>query len=252
MAQTMKGQVGIWVLVGLGLVGILSIFLVLQREPSIDIIQNDDPGAYITSCARTASRDVIEQLLPRGGLVNPSPAFLYKNLSRLYVCYHRGYFEPCRMQHPFLLEETRQDILAFITPRIRDCFEQFKAAYEERNAEVSMQDLVVNVSIIPETVEIMISREVVLRRQGQTQQLRDFSTTIRTPLYELIDIAREIGNQEAQYCYFEYAGYSILYPRFQVAKTTLGEGTKVYTITERTSKNQFVFGTRGCAIPPGI
>lgn len=252
MAQKMKGQVGIWVLVGLGVLALFGLFLLLQRGPTVDVFQQDDVSAYITSCARTATREIVEQQLPRGGLVTGTPSFPYKNVSRLYLCYHRGYFEPCRMQHPFLLEETRQEMLAFITPRIRECFDQLKTTQEARGKEMSMQELVVNVSIVPETIVLQIERAVVVRSKGQTQQFHDFSTTLRSPLFDVLDIAREISNQEAQYCYFEYAGYSILYPRFQIDKTTLGEGTKVYTITERASKNQFVFGTRGCAIPPGV
>ncbi|HLC52957.1 MAG TPA: hypothetical protein VJK03_00280, partial [Candidatus Nanoarchaeia archaeon] len=65
-------------------------------------------------------------------------------------------------------------------------------------------------------------------------------------------VAIEISSQEAKYCYFEYVGYMILHPEFDIQKTALSDSTKIYTIKDIRTEEVMRIATRSCAIPPGV
>ena len=91
-----------------------------------------------------------------------------------------------------------------------------------------------------------------IRERGNTQIIDGFDVQIISPLYDLVNVAVEIANQEAKYCYFEYVGYQVLYPNFDIRKFAFSEGTKIYTIKDKYSDKEMNIAIRSCAIPPGI
>ena len=62
----------------------------------------------------------------------------------------------------------------------------------------------------------------------------------------------EISNQEAKYCYFEYVGYMLLYPKMDIEKFAMSDSTKIYTLKDKKSDKEMNIAIRSCAIPPGI
>ena len=65
-------------------------------------------------------------------------------------------------------------------------------------------------------------------------------------------IANEIINQEVKFCYFEYVGYSLLYPDYSIEKTDIDGNTKIYTIKDKQTEKVLLFAVRGCILPAGI
>ena len=76
-----------------------------------------------------------------------------------------------------------------------------------------------------------------------------------SPLFDLANIAREIVNQEAKYCNFEYLGFMLFYPRFNIDKKAVGSAettSKIYIIEDRATNKRLFIAIRSCAIPPGF
>jgi len=97
-----------------------------------------------------------------------------------------------------------------------------------------------------------IGRKITLAKNEQSQTFNEYNIEVMNPLYDLSKVAIEIASQEAKYCYFEYVGYMILYPRFSIEKFAFSDSTKIYTIKDKYTNKEMNIAIRGCAIPPGI
>ncbi|MCK5342111.1 MAG: hypothetical protein KAR20_01840, partial [Candidatus Heimdallarchaeota archaeon] len=84
-----------------------------------------------------------------------------------------------------------------------------------------------------------------------SQNFEDFDTKILSPIYELIKIARDVVNSESQYCHFEYNGYMLLYPKYDIRRIDY-QDSKIYRLIDRRSEMEFKFAVRSCAFAPGI
>ena len=91
-----------------------------------------------------------------------------------------------------------------------------------------------------------------MEKNGQTMKYNEFNADIKSPLYNLAKIAIEIASQQAKFCYFEYVGYMILYPRYSIDVFAMSDSTKIYSIEDRESGKKLNIAIRSCAIPPGI
>jgi len=67
----------------------------------------------------------------------------------------------------------------------------------------------------------------------------------------LVRIARDVVNSESQYCNFEYNGYMLLYPKYDIRRIDYSD-SKIYRLIDRLSGDEFRFAVRSCAFAPGI
>ena len=65
-------------------------------------------------------------------------------------------------------------------------------------------------------------------------------------------IAMGIDEQEAEYCYVEYVGYRILYPRYSIEPYYMSDPTVIYTVRDTLTNEKMMVAIRSCAIPAGI
>lgn len=249
-----KGQVTIWVIIAIFIVAIILVFFLLQKEkkPLPVTREGVNPVPFIQSCTRQVVYDTLEKIMPRGGFVSPTNYKLYKNTKVAYLCENEGYFKPCINQHPMFLREVENELLKESYEKINDCFYDLQSELEKRNAKMNFSELNVTISFAPSRINVDIFRETEINEKGENRKFRDFSLKIVHPIYDLIMVANEIASQEAKYCYFEYAGYMIEYPKFDIEKVTLPDSTKIYNIKERVSNKNLAIAIRGCAIPPGV
>ncbi|MSS74727.1 hypothetical protein EXS73_00730 [Candidatus Pacearchaeota archaeon] len=252
MAQKMRGQVIIWVFVALGVTAFFVLLFSIKTTPQQQVVTVDDPVSYMQTCVRTAIVNALEARLPRGGIVDSGISVMYNNISRTYLCYTRGLFEPCSMHHPLPLETLTLQLTEETRPLVETCFGDLQETLELTGKETLMQSLTYSVSFAPDSLFVTIIRPFSIQDRGISRDYEDFSFTMKTPTYQLMDVAREIASQEAQFCYFEYAGYMILYPTFEIEKKTIFDGIKLYTVRDVPSNQALTFATRGCVLPAGL
>jgi hypothetical protein len=250
-----KGQVTIWVILALVIVATIILFLFFSRQirdPTLVSISDQNPEQFISKCVKNNVNEVVDLMLPKGGFVNPEHTRLYEDTEIAYLCYHRGNYNPCINQHPLLLTEMKQEIENYISPRIENCFEDYKIESEKRGVEVSMDDMDMKVILIPRKIFVNIDRDLVLNQFGESSSFSEFDIEVINPIYDIARVAMEIVNQEAQYCNFEYVGYMILYPDFKISKFPMSDSSDIYTIVHKDSEKKMNLAVRSCAIPPGI
>ena len=249
-----KSQVSLWIIIAVVLLAIIALFFILREKINIPGITPSilEPQAYIEKCVKDASFQAIDIMLPQGGYLNPGNYKLYKNNKVAYLCYNSNYYLPCENQEPMYIETLKQEIKSYITPKLKDCFYALEQEYKKRNYQVLSGDLSLEINLNPKQVNIEINRKLTLTKNEETKKYEEFKAKVSSPIYDLGVIAQEIINQETKFCYFEYLGFSLLYPEFNIEKTDLGGETKIYSIEEKFSGKKLNFAVRSCAMPAGM
>lgn len=254
MRKSKRGQVAVWVILAVFIVGaVVLYFAVSGKKAILPVFQEGiDPQPYIARCVRQSVSDALDTILPQGGFAEPAPHAVYRGKNVTYVCMTTARYEPCVMQHPLYIEEVRAEVERVVEPAIDGCFLTLKDELEERGASVEMSGQRVHVKLMPQRVQITVERKMRIDEKGAERRFERFETALAHPMYDLALVATEIANQEATYCSFEYVGYMMLYPAFDIRKVALSDDAKVYTIKDLSSSQELTIATRGCVIPPGI
>jgi hypothetical protein len=247
-----RGQLAIFVILAMIIVAIILFFILFKRGTILNSSDMPSPESAIKSCIRQAASDSVPPLLEHGGVLSAVNYKLYQNKKIEYLCYNRGYYKTCINQHPMLIDEMNDAIKQNITSKIENCFRVIKEDYESKGAVVKEKAGDINVTLTTGRLNVQVEREITIEKQDQTQRFSKFDIFISTKLYNLANVAMEIANQEANYCYFEYVGFMALYPEFDIEKSAVSDGTKVYKIKDKYSDEVFNFAVRSCAIPPGL
>ncbi|MDO8509392.1 MAG: hypothetical protein Q7S27_06960 [Nanoarchaeota archaeon] len=250
-----KGQATIWVIVAISLVAVIILLFIFRgKVVKTDLIDSveENPGSFIDNCARNAVNEVVDIILPKGGFVNPSHTKMHKGENISYLCFNAGNYNPCINEHPLYLTEIKREVETYITPKIEECFETYKLEMEKRGSIVEIGIMDVDVELVPDRVFVLIQRKVNIESREQSYSYNNFDVEIISPLYNLGRIGAEIASQEAEYCYFEYVGYMILYPKFKIGRDITSDSTKIYSIKDKKSGKELKIAIRSCAIPPGF
>ena len=256
MAQKMncKGQTTIFVIVAIAIVAIIGIVFFMFGGPSLIGGEEVQPNVFIGQCIEDGVEEALEIMLPQGGFINPKNNSITYNNNRVeYVCYHKGNYQSCMVQHPAYPTELENEVVKYITPKLEDCFDELYEDFENRGLNPEFNpDINVDVEFIPNKVRTTVSKKIETTAQGETQTFEVFETEINHPIYELSNIVVDITFQEAKYCYFEYLGYELAYPNYHIKHEMLSDSSKIYAITDKATGEELVIAIRGCALPVGL
>jgi hypothetical protein len=250
-----KGQMTVWVIVALAIVVVIILFFLLRGRvvPEPGGRPSEDPKAFIGECVRNSVNEVVDIMLPQGGFVSPNHVKMYKGKNVSYICYNRGNYHSCVNEHPLLLNEMTDEIDNYVTPRVDQCFDVYKFEMSKRGIVVDLEkEMDLEVKLGRNRIYVDIDRKVVVRDGDEVREIGKFDISIVSPLYDLGRVAMEIASQEVKYCYFEYVGYMILYPKYDIGVFPLSDNTKIYSIEDKKSEKELNIAIRSCAIPPGI
>jgi hypothetical protein len=251
--QNKKAQVTIFVIIALLIVVSMIIIFVILKPEKVSLPSGESPHQYIEQCTSSAVLEAVELLEKQGGYLEPVNYKLNNDEKISYLCYNRNYYEKCVNSEPMLIESMEEQIKMYVSPRVENCFNTLKNELENKHYEIEMKNIEdLDIQLKPQTIEITIDREFKMSKNDKTQDFKTFKIGVVEPIYDLANVVLEIVSQESRYCNFEYVGYMILYPKFDIKKYVTGDGVKIYTIKEISSEKEFKFATRGCVIPPGF
>ena len=246
-----KAQVTIFIIVGiLIVVAIIGFFLLFgrfdfQERGSLNVEQ------FIETCVKDAVEPSVGKVLAGGGRAEPSFYKMYQGEKYNYLCYQKNYYLTCVNQYPMLKAIAEQEIKQDSEERVNECFASLKKDWEDRGYDVSDSALDWRVELSPKTVLISIEKRLDFSKGSASETYSEFSVNFLSPLYDLVMVAREIVNQEAEFCNFEYNGFMLLYPEYDIKRISYDEN-RIYKITDRRSGGLFKFALRSCALPPGL
>jgi hypothetical protein len=249
-----KGQVAIFIIVAIILVGGVIVYLIFFKTKSTGSINAPEFNAqeYIEQCVRDKVREGVDKSLPQGGLFAPSDYELYQGNKIPFVCKNINYYSSCIQQYPRYLVTLQRELHIYLEPHIEGCFESLKAELQRRNYEIhddGNKDFVVVLQ--PNVIEVSMSRKISFMKDGAATEVNGFTSATNSPLYTLALTAQQVVSQETQFCYFETTGFNLLYPKTDIKRTTLSDYSRIYYIADKESEKQLNIATRGCAIPAG-
>ena len=244
-----KAQVTMFIIMAILLVaGIIALVFFLGGKYQQSSSEN--PKAYIEKCARDAVSASAEKILSGGGKIQPEFFLLYKDEKYNYLCYQKNYYFPCINQYPNIKNGIENEIKKDTEQAIKECFEELKEDYERKGFDVEDGDLDYEIELMSNKIFIKINKKLSISKES-SQSFEDFGTSILSPVYNLAMIARNIVNQESEFCNFEYNGYMILYPEYRIKRIDYID-SKIYRLMDIKSGKIFKFAVRSCAQPGGI
>jgi len=249
--ENKKGQLTIFIIVAiLIVVGIVAAFWLMgQRdiEPQVDL----NPKQFVEKCVRDAVEDSVERMLENGGQRVPSQAISYQGNEWNYLCYQADYYQSCYNFHPMLEFLIENEIKEDTKDEVQACFDSMREDFENKGFDVSGGATEYSIDLLPGSIEINLKKKINVVRSDSSQSFENFDTDILSPIYELMRIAREVVNSEAQFCHFEYNGYMLLYPDYEIRRIDYSD-SKIYRLIDRRTGAEFKFAVRSCAFAPGI
>jgi hypothetical protein len=248
-----KGQVTIFIILALILVVIIAMLFLIFKSPAGEIVDEENPQTFIEKCTKDAVKEAVEILMPQGGYLEPLNYKLYENKKLAYLCYTEKYYRTCSNQVPMLIEHIEQEIINYARPRISSCFQVLESKLEGRyDITTSIDELNINVNLQPKQIVIDIEKEFKMVRGDKVRNFNNFKIITMSPLYELSKLALKILSRESRTCNFDYVDYVMLYPENDIRKFVTGDGTRIYTLKEKVSGEEFIFAIRNCVMPPGF
>ena len=246
-----RGQVTIFIIVGILLVvGIIAILIFSNRvivAPQV----SEDPRSFVRSCVSDLVEDSLEKIMMNGGVAIPSFAISYQGDEWNYLCHQADYYLSCYNFHPMLEEEMESEIVRDTAEGIRECFDSMRLEFEDRGYDISGEATVYSVDLLPGFIEINIEKDILLSSDDSSKNYNDFGFEMFSSAYDLVSVARLIVNDESQFCNFEYNGYMLLYPKYDIRRIDYKDN-KLYQIMDRKSGEKFRLAIKSCSFPPGI
>ena len=246
-----RAQVTVFIIVGvLIVVGIVAAVYFIGNfttEAPSDL----NPRDIVDKCVKDVVRKSIDKILLGGGEIEPSQAIPYHGNNYNYLCYQADFYQGCYNIHPMLENQIEKEIVKDTRVGVQNCFDSMREDFENRGFNVNGGSTTYSVDLLPGYVAINLKKKIDISKDGVAQKFENFDTRVLSSIYDLVRVAREVVNSESQFCHFEYNGYMLLYPRYSIKKIDYEE-SKIYSILDRHSKEEFKFAVRSCAFPPGI
>ena len=245
-----RGQITIFIILGLILVvGFLIVFL-LVNPPEIQVVDENNPDAFIESCTREAVEEAIDILSNNGGDISPKGFIQFNGTDISYLCFSYHHYYPCINQRPLLIEYIEDEITNYITPKIHECFSDLQLRLSGRyDVETSGMD--VTTTLQSEQVTVVIDKRFKMSREGDSRDITQFRMNLVHPIYNLAEISMEIVNQESTFCNFDELGFMIMNPKYDITKFITGDSDIIYRVEDYRTDEYFRFALRSCTFPPG-
>ena len=265
-----KGQIAIFVIIAIVLVVSIGLFFAINRGvPILERSEEFNPETFIDKCIKDEVRDIVDVMLPQGGIVNPTDYKLYNYIKVPYLCKNENYYNiviwneqydegfeitpySCVTQYPAYLKRLEREIEENVYDKIESCYVSLETTLIERGYEVSRGDITIDATLKPGIIETVVEGKMAYSKVEVSKSFEAFNVLTRSPLYEVGSVANEIASQEANYCHFSEDGFMFLYRDYGIQKYMFSDSTKIYTIEHKPTGATMNIATRGCVISPGF
>lgn len=253
-----RGQVTIFIIVAIVIVALILIYIGTSDNGRkiINQITGAKPPVTedIKSCFENNPKiDLkINTIMSQGGLYNPQNFILHNNTKFEYLCYSDDYLRTCYVQKPLLIRNVEAEISKQIKPEIQDCISEIEDSLRNKGYEViskPLKDVYINISA--DKLKINIKYSLSAKKGSDVVAFESVGFEKNSKAYDLIMISTSIMSSEAVYGDSEIYNLMLLYPNIRIDKTRKDDGSKIYIITERNTKEKFGFAVRSLVYPPG-
>jgi len=212
-----KGQVSLFIILGLVILLLIALALYLQElqwdlDPEIDkqyiVSSSVEPvRLYVEECLKQVSRDPVIEIGMNGGTLEQSASRWYYGQRYNYLAYNEPGFS--HVQTLLLRQDMEKELEAVIRERLPLCIDL--SVFERQAFIVETGEMEVNVTIGKHDVRIELHYPIQLEKEREEMELTIsiFNVRLTMPLGLLYDKAIEIINSENTYGYFDQVHYIV-------------------------------------------
>jgi hypothetical protein len=248
-----RSQITIFVILALIIVVIIALAVVLIKKPGVNLNAEQNPQAYIEDCVKKSLENA-ESVQINGNLYpNITDNYIiYMNKKVKYLCKASMFYLPCVNQEPMLIEYVRKNMQTEIKPDVEKCFNDLKKILTSRGYNFQDGNMSLVVDFHDKLITATINKKIIIKKDEVTREFNMFSARLPSPLFNLVDTARNIVNYESTLCEFNALNWEKNYPDIVIKRFVTSDQTKVYTLTDKTSTKEINFAVKTCVLPAGI
>lgn len=249
-SMSKRGQIAIFIIIAVVIV--VGAVILYFFSPDLGFTFTDfTPTNFLTDCIQPEIKNGIDILSKQGGYANPEGYILYGGNRIKYLCYEAQYYLPCKVQQPLIKEHFENELNEMVKKRTDECVDELQAEYERRGYTVSGLSVVESdVTIVPGEIRIDVKAPMTVKKDI-TQSFEEFNIEISSKMYDLLMLTTSIIDFESTYGDSETTLYIQYYPNLDIQKIKLGDGSKIYIVSDVTTGDSFTFATRSLAWPGG-
>ncbi|MBS3087565.1 hypothetical protein J4226_03130 [Candidatus Pacearchaeota archaeon] len=239
-----KGQVTIFILIGILIVSAILIFFLWARPTFL----SEGSGVKgFEGCVADAMENGISELEGKAGFIDADFTYTYQGEELTYLCYTNNFYETCTVQVPFLKNVFDENLEVLIREEVDACYEASLNSLKDQGYEVVSGAVNYNVEIEPGVVRLEIDAPTSVG----TSRFARFNVKVNSPAYETVMIATSILQFETKYGDSDVSAMMLYYPDYYIEKTKRGEGTTVYVLENKVFGDKFKFASRSLVFPAG-
>lgn len=246
-----KGQLAVFVLIALAIVGAILLIFWLNKSPSVENNIELNPIPFLKSCIEPEIRTSVFELSQRGGYSNPEGAIEFDGINIKYLCYASLNYQTCVIQQPLIKEHFEKEVKTKIDSKAKECFENLKNEYDKKGYSVEGQNSNSEFSIGPSNMQFNYLSPMTIKKGDTSRTFNGFNIELDSQMYDLLMTSVSIIDYEATYGDSETTLYLQYYPNLKIEKFRVGDGSKIYTLSNVASNESFRFAVRSLVWPPG-
>ena len=240
-----RGQVTIFIILGIILVAIIGFVLVLTQT-NVNLkrfipVQTVSLSDHIEGCIEDTGNKALDLIGKQGGDINPALFQPYLGNSLTYLCYTDS-FLPCSNRQPFLAQHIENEIKNYINAEIKNCIDL--SLFSNKGYTVQANSFTTNIAIGTYNTVITLDYPITITKGDITESKQRFAHTFNIPLGRLTEVANDIVKVESLGGDFNNLAYMLkTQNNIKIEKqTTLG--SKIYILSYKNNPYIFQFATR--------
>jgi hypothetical protein len=245
-----RGQVTLFVLLAVVLVGVIIALVALPRLRGPGSESMQDPSAFLRECLEPTLRARLATLASQGGTLAPEGFIEHADTKIAYLCYTNEDYKTCVVQRPFVKEHAEAELTKALEGTARQCVNDLRDAYQSAGYTVGGNFERFTLSFTPGTMVGVVHAPLTLEKQSR-RTYTSFQLTWPSEYYDLFYLATSMVEYETQMGNTDTSLYIQYYPDLSINKIQLGEGSRVYAIRNVITNESFQFATRSLVFPPG-
>jgi len=239
-----RGQVTIFIIIGIVIVASILVFFLLVRPT---FISERTGELNFESCVSDAVEQGVGEIEKNAGYVVSGFSYSYLGDKIPYLCYTPNYLQLCTVYEPLLINHFEEQLGNYVRESVNTCYTNSIGDLKSQGYSVVSGDVDFEVVLEPGIINVGINAPTTVGGSS----FERFNVQINSPVYVMLGIAITILQYESSYGDSDLDSLMLLYPDYAINKLKQGDGTTIYFLKNQVYGNEFRFASRSLVYPPG-
>lgn len=216
-----RGQVTIFIIIGLILVVVVALLLYAQNKgfQVINIIGSRELTLKdeVSKCIIELGDPALDLLARQGGSFNPKKFRLYLGYEVNYLCYNLEDTDVCS-NRVLTQDDLELELENYLGSKIKSCIDSRFGNLRSSNTQIQTGQYSLDVTVARDNVLFLVKYPTTIRRSDSSNVINEYLEVVGKPLGRLYEVAYSIVRAESSIGDFDPVPYMILYKDVQIRK----------------------------------